>query len=74
MLRQLSTKEVSLISGGKDVYPGSISGYELIGWSQNIIGYDSYITYGLFTDTITEYAIYDIQPIYQERYVQVVYY
>lgn len=82
MLRELTNQELNNVSGGgniTDVYPVVPSGYEIIGWSEQIIGWDT-ISWtenrGLFTivEHVDSMPIYDIQPIYALRPATVVYY
>jgi hypothetical protein len=70
MIRELTQNELSDISGGVVVSEGYftlLQGYEVVGYSQDLIGWDtvSWTEPGLFGRTfVTDTPIYDIQPIY----------
>ncbi|MBS0290654.1 MAG: hypothetical protein JSS07_11550 [Proteobacteria bacterium] len=70
MLKVLTDNEIASVSGAaKEVIPPTIPGYALIGWSEEIIGYDNYEWtefIGVFTKVIHKetFPIIDIQPLY----------
>lgn len=72
MLRELTQNELATVSGAGDivtVYPEIPYGYEIVGWTQEIVGWDSFSwieNVGLFTtiEHIQQLPILDIQPIY----------
>lgn len=74
MLRELNQKELAKISGGvsadlTEVYPAVVPGYTLVGWTEQIVGWDTYswVEYvGLFTtvEHVQQLPIVDIQPLY----------
>ena len=76
MLRVLNQNELENVSGGADiidVYPPTVPGYVLVGWSEKIVGWDTYTwteDLGLFTriEHIQQMPIYDIQPLYTPIY------
>jgi hypothetical protein len=85
MLRDLNKNELALVSGGDlstdlvDVYPPVIPGFALVGWSQQIVGWDYYTwveQVGVFTtvEHTKQVPIVDIQPIYMPLMSTVVYY
>lgn len=71
-MRDLIQIELNEIAGGigeiKQVYPTPVPGYEIIGWEQEVIGWDTYKTvdYDFLTriERIENIPIYDIRPIY----------
>jgi len=80
MLRELTMLEVEQVQGAKkqEYYPPQIEGYEIIGWTTEIIGYD--VTSwkeikDFFTDIEHEQvtARWDIQPIYAPIQTMVIY-
>lgn len=71
MIRELNQAELSVIAGGADVtevHFTLLQGYEVVGFTQTLIGYDtvSWAEPGYFSTTVREVMtpIYDIQPIY----------
>ncbi len=75
MLRELNLNEVSAVSGGayNDIYeviPASVPGYALVGWTEQIVGFDTveWTEYVGFFGTPVLHKdtspIYDIQPLY----------
>ena len=53
MLKELSQHEISQVCGAgmvEEYYPPALPGYEIVGWSKELIGYDSWIEYpSIFT-------------------------
>lgn len=71
-MRQLNNLFLDSISGaGTVTYPPIFPGERLIGWEQNVLYYqeeiyeDSYVEYGLFTDTVHVNRTVVKTPIYQ---------
>ncbi len=73
MLRELNKNELAMVSGGglstdiTDVYPAVIPGYVLVGWSEQIVGWDIYTwTEGYFYPIVHEEKnpIIEILPLY----------
>lgn len=72
MLRELLTNEIYSVSGGaafEEIYPPAIPGYQIVGWTQQIVGYDTYSwkeKKDFFNEIVHEYTtpIYQILPIY----------
>lgn len=82
-MRDLIQNEVNVISGGissdiVSVYPPIPAGYEIIGWTQEVIGWDTYksVDYDFMTriERIENIPIYNIQPIFAPLLATVVYY
>lgn len=79
-MRQLASNELNSVSGGLvEVYPTALYGYEIIGWTEDVIGYDttSWSERKDFFTTIEHIQvtpIYDIQPIYAPVMTTVYYY
>lgn len=85
MLRELTVNEIANVAGAGfstdivDYYPPAVAGYSLVGWSQQIVGWDTYSWdeksfFGYTTTFIKEIPIYDIQPIYAPATTYVVTY
>jgi bacteriocin-like protein len=74
MFRELTQNELATVSGGlstdlTEVYPASIPGYTLVGWTEQIVGWDTYSwreDIGLFTtiEHVQSLPIVDILPLY----------
>ncbi len=72
MLRELNKNELATVSGGMstdltEVYPVNIPGYALVGWTEQIVGWDIYTwTEGYFYPIVHEEKnpIIEIQPLY----------
>ncbi len=72
MLRELSLSEVANVSGGDiyEVYPPAIPGYALVGWTEEVVGFDTieWTEYVGFFATPVHHVdttpIFDIQPLY----------
>ncbi|MGD9592223.1 MAG: hypothetical protein AB7V32_06865 [Candidatus Berkiella sp.] len=75
MLRELSLNEVNAVAGGAindiiEVIPASIPGYALVGWTEQVVGFDTveWTEYVGFWGTPVLHKetspIYDIQPLY----------
>lgn len=82
-MRELALTESKSIAGGYsdyvEVYPPYLPGKELIGWTEEIVGYDTYswTEYkGLFTEIVhvETYPIYQINPIYGPASDVIIYY
>lgn len=77
MLKELSQHEISQVCGAgmvEEYYPPALPGYEIVGWSKELIGYDSWIEYpSIFTQREVIVPIYEILPIYAPI-VTVIYY
>lgn len=73
MMRQLEQNELAMIAGGAndvvEIYPPLLQGYEIIGFSQTLLGWneDTFaerIGYFDTKYTVVRTPVYDIQPIY----------
>jgi len=72
MIRELKNNEIKNVAGGlvyDEVYPYIPAGYEIVGFSQEVVGYDvvSWTEYqGLFTkvEYVNTTPIYNINPIF----------
>jgi|GEM_PF-6428037 len=69
MMRQLTQNELVIIAGGDAVYPPMVPGYEIVGWTQTFLGWDTESwakPLNMFDTLYVEQrtAVFDIQPIY----------
>lgn len=75
MLRELNQNELAIVAGGAyndiiEVYPPALPGYALVGWTEQIVGFDTiewteYVgIWGTPVKHVDTSPIYDIQPLY----------
>ena len=77
-MREITSKEVNSVAGAgtlpignvQEFYPELLPGYEIVGWSMEIVDYDTVTTYekgGFWTPTTITHIycpVFDFHPIY----------